>query len=327
MKAIPPGNRRLVLPITLIVAVLHFGCGQRKMDAIGKDRSAGEKDVVTFTQSSSSTECYDFVEVTMHVAKPVARNPFTDVSVFGHFKQLDQANNFSVDGFCDSPDGSVFRVRFMPSKPGDYTYSVTYRQGDFERVYSGMFKAVQGKRRGILRVDPNYPWHFIWEGSGEHCFVNGTTAFFLMGWDNEQVIRDCIERLNRLEVNRIRVLLDGRTDHFWTEPIRPNNEFHAYVNPWEAWRPADVKHPQFDYTRFNCSYWQKFERMLHYAGEKGTIVSVIFAFNDTKVHPAADSEDERLYLRYAVARLGAFANISWDLGDDLACRIFYKCIR
>jgi collagenase-like protein with putative collagen-binding domain/uncharacterized protein DUF4038 len=35
------------------------------------------------------------------------------------------------------------------------------------------------------------------------------------------------------------------------------------------------------------------------------------------VHPAADSEDERLYFRYAVARLGAFANISWDLGDDL----------
>jgi hypothetical protein len=35
------------------------------------------------------------------------------------------------------------------------------------------------------------------------------------------------------------------------------------------------------------------------------------------VHPAAGSEDERRYFRYAVARLGPFANITWDLGDDL----------
>jgi len=63
--------------------------------------------------------------------------------------------------------------------------------------------AVEGKYRGILRVDPGHPWHFIWERSGEHCFVNGTTAFLLMGWDSEQMIRDCIDRLRGFKVNRI----------------------------------------------------------------------------------------------------------------------------
>jgi hypothetical protein len=28
-------------------------------------------------------------------------------------------------------------------------------------------------------------------------------------------------------------------------------------------------------------------------------------------------EDERRYLQYIVARLGAFSNLTWDLGDDL----------
>jgi hypothetical protein len=71
----------------------------------------------------------------------------------------------------------------MPFKLGDYAYSVTYRHGNFERVHSGAFKAIEGRCSGILRVDPGYSWHFIWEGSGKHFFLNGTTAFLLMGWD------------------------------------------------------------------------------------------------------------------------------------------------
>jgi hypothetical protein len=47
------------------------------------------------------------------------------------------------------------------------------------------------------------------------------------------------------------------------------------------------------------------------------IISVIFGWNDTKVHPAADSKDERRYFSYTVARLAPFSNVTWDLGDDI----------
>jgi uncharacterized protein DUF4038/uncharacterized protein DUF5060 len=317
MEGSPPGNHYSLLTLILMAVVAQYGCGETNSDPIDTERSLPQPDEVTFSQSSSDTECYDFAEVAINVARPAVRNPFTDVIVSGRFKQLDQGNEIVVDGFCDSPDGSIFRIRFMPSKPGDYAYSVTYRHGDFECEKNGKFKAVQGKRSGILRVDPDYRWHFIWEGSGNHCFVNGTTAFLLVGWDSEQVIRKSIDRLHELEVNRVRVLLDGRTDHFWTEPIKPGNGFRAHLNPWLAKRPDDVTDPEFDYSRFNCPYWQKFERMLQYAREKEMIVSVIFGWNDTAVHPAAGSADERLYFRYAAARFGAYANVTWDLGDDL----------
>ena len=317
MKGNPSASRYLLIPFILLLAVLLSGCSKKESDPIAKDKSTGQGEEVTFSQSAASTGCYDFVEVVMNIAKPVARNPFKHVTVSGHFSQVGQGDDLIVEGFCDSPDGSIFRVRFMPTKRGDYAYSVKYRHGDFERVNEGTFKVVEGKRRGILRVDPNYPWHFIWDGSGEHCFVNGTTAFLLMGWDSEQVIRDCIDRLHALAVNRIRVLLAGRTDHFWTEPIRPGNGFRAYLNPWVAKWPDDLRIPRVDYTRFNCPYWQKFERMLDYAREKEMIVSVIFGWNDTRVHPGAGSADEGRYFRYAAARLAAFANVTWDLGDDL----------
>jgi hypothetical protein len=47
------------------------------------------------------------------------------------------------------------------------------------------------------------------------------------------------------------------------------------------------------------------------------IVSLVLDMGDSRVHPAAGGEDEHRFIRYAVARFGAFSNITWDLGDDL----------
>ena len=78
------------------------------------------------------------------------------------------------------------------------------------RRLTGSFTATDGHRRGPIRVDPKYPWHFIWEGTGEHYFFNGTTAFWLVGWRDDHVIEYSIERLRHLKVNRIRALVAGR---------------------------------------------------------------------------------------------------------------------
>ncbi len=274
---------------------------------------------VTFSQPSPTIEAYDFVEIAIQVASPDMRNPFTEAVVTGSFGQAGSTERLTVDGFCDSADGTVYRIRFMPSQPGDFAYTIAYHQGNFEKSYSGAFRALDGHRRGILRVDPKYPWHFLWEGTGEHYFFNGTTAFLMMGWQDDNVIRGIIDRLHGLKVNRIRLMLAARVVFsYWGEPIVPNREFHAYLNPWVAERPDDVTHPGFDYTSFDVPYWQKFERMLSYAREKDMIISVILDWNDSgRVHPAAGSEDELRYFRSAAARLSAYSNVNWDLGDDI----------
>lgn len=303
--------------IILLLTSLQWSCSEPRSG--GKDTAQPTAlPNMSFSQSSESIEVYDFIEITINVDKPVAQNPFRDVGVTGSFGKSGHVEEYAVEGFSDSADGSIFRIRFMPTEPGDYVYSVTYWQDNLQKVHEGQFKAVNAERRGIVQVDPIYPWHFIWKGTGEHYFLNGTTAFLLMGWDDEKIIRDSLNRLHAFDVNRVRVLLEGRSDHFWTEPIKPGKGFRAYLNPWIAKRPDDVQNPGFDFTRFNVPYWQKFERMLKYAREKDIIVSVIiFGWNDTPVHPVASSEDERRYLRYVVARLGAYSNVTWDLGDDL----------
>jgi hypothetical protein len=272
---------------------------------------------VSFSQASPAVEAYDFVEVAANVSWPHVRNPFSDATFKGWFEAADGRGRWPVEGFCDSEDGSVFRIRFMPSVAGDYRYFVEYQQDGGHSTSTGTFHASDGHRRGPIRVDPEYPWHFLWEGTGEHYFFNGTTAYWLVGWSDEKVIRNSLERLRQLKINRLRVTVAGRADKYYGEPIMVGPNWTFYVTPWPAQQADDIFHPGFDYTRFYIPYWQKFERMLRFARERDMIISVVLDMNDSRVHPAAGSEDEYNFLHYAVARFAAFSNVNWDLGDDL----------
>jgi hypothetical protein len=272
---------------------------------------------VVFTQSAPAVAVFDFIEVTARVGAPAVKNPFTDASISGEFEAAGSRKQVAVEGFCDSADGSLYRIRFMPSKSGKYTFHVTFKAGAVAQNYSGAFTAVDQHRRGPLRVDPAYPWHFIWEGTGEHYFFNGTTAFWLMGWRDDHVIQYSIDRLHRLQVNRIRVTIAGRENNFFGERVMIGPEWTCLLSPWPARDASDFSHPGFDYSRFSVSYWQKFDRMLRYARERNMIISLVLDMNDSHMHPAAGSEDERRFIRYAVNRFSAFSNITWDLGDDL----------
>ena len=272
---------------------------------------------VSFSQPVESVEAFDFIELSANLERPDAGNPFTDARLFGSFGKTGGSARTAVEGFCDSVDGSLFRIRFMPSSPGDYTYSVTYQQGDFQTSHTGRFRVDKGHRRGPIRVDPKFPWHFTWEGTGEHYFHNGTTAFYLPGWRDERIIFNSIERLHRLKINRLRVFLAGAIDIFWGEPIMTGDNFTTFLRPWIAKEPKSLGSPGIDYTRFDISYWQKWERMLRFARERDVIISAIMDTYTHKAQAPAGSENERRYFRYAASRLSAFSNITWDLGDDL----------
>ncbi|HYG34498.1 MAG TPA: DUF4038 domain-containing protein [Clostridia bacterium] len=282
----------------------------------------GAEPRVEIAPSADSVKCYDFLEVVLNVPSPSAKNPFTDVIVEGSFG-LPGETPRAVDGFCDSPDGRIFRIRFMPVKAGTYNYTVKYREGAFEKAHKGSFQANEERRKGILRIDPEFPWHFQWEGSKERYFWNGTTTYWLAGWDDDN-IRQIIDRLDRLKITRVRAALNGRVKdgHAWLENVLPTDKFSFLLNPWVAKNPTSVEEPGFDVTRFNVEYWQKWERLLEHARSKDMIVSVIFYVDGRR--PGVDpfgktgmgGADEQRYYRYAVARFAPFANVMWDISNE-----------
>ncbi|ACB76227.1 DUF5060 domain-containing protein [Opitutus terrae] len=277
---------------------------------------------VEFAASADRVGCYDFVEVTLHVAQPTGGNPFTDVTVAGTFG-LSGETPIAVDGFCDSADGRVFRIRFMPAKPGAYDYTVTYREGGFAQQHRGQFQAVDQRNRGLVRLDPEYPSHFQWEGTQERFFWNGTTAYFLAGWD-DATIRDAIERLDLHKITRIRAALAGRVadGRTWFEPVEPSDKFTFRLEPWVAANSASLEQPGFDVSRFNVGYWQKWEKLLAETRARDMAVSVVFYVDGSRpgVDPFGKSGmggvDEQRYYRYAIARFGAYANVMWDLANE-----------
>jgi hypothetical protein len=272
---------------------------------------------VTFGPTPASVQAYDFAEVSVSVTAPDAANPFMDVTLSGSFGKTGEAARVAVEGFCDSTDGSLFKIRFVPTSPGDYTYQVIYRQGTFEKSATGTFRATDGHRRGPIRVDKSNPWHFVWEGTGEHYFFNGTTAFWIAGWRDDRVIESIIDRLRRLKVNRIRALVNGSANIYWGEPVMTGENFSMMLRPWVSKDPDSFDRPGIDFTRFNVAYWQKWERMARYARDRDVIMSAIIDISTHSTQATSGSDDERRYVRYAVARLSAFSNVTWDLGDDL----------
>jgi len=277
---------------------------------------------IIFAQNTQQVEIYDFIEITLNLKKPVAPNPFTDVVVKGEFSDP-TGKKIQVDGFCDSPVGSLFKVRFMPSIPGDYTYSVVFRSGDKEELSTGSFKAVGSNRKGVVRVDKNYPFHFIWEGTGEHFFWNGTTTYCLLGWHDDNTIFQIIDRLSSLKVNYLRVAINNRIDSVESEPlVKHTDKFTFTLNPWLSKITQAADKQESDVTRFNLDFWQHCEKAVAYARSKNVIISIIFYVDGYRegVDPFgkenSGNNDEKRYYQYTVSRLSAYSNIMWDISNE-----------
>lgn len=273
---------------------------------------------IEFALSSEQVEVYDFAEVLLTTDEPVG-DPFRAAQVTG------QLDGTPVAGFCDSADGTLYRIRFLATAPGEHRYTVRLRIGDAEWARSGVFLARPANARGLLGVDEEYPFHFVWRGTGEHCFINGTTAYCMAGL-SEELIRSALNRLAQLGINRVRVSLspprvaDGGA---WFEPVKPREGFTFLYGPWVAANPNSVEDPRWDTSRFDVDYWRKFEGLLAHARSLGILVSVIFYTDGARPgsYPfardlALPSQEELLYYQYAAARLAAYSNVMWDLTNE-----------
>jgi|WetSurSiteA1Bulk_404760.scaffolds.fasta_scaffold01098_1 hypothetical protein len=281
------------------------------------------KDGFTLDQLQAEVELYDNIELEIKSSLDF-KNPFTDVTILGCFTDSNGRTD-TIEGFCDDPGGKYFRIRYMPRVTGSFKYRVLIRTAGRNLEFKGDFLALFSGRKGPLQVDSSYPWHMIYEGTGEHFFWNATTAYWMMGWKDDKIIHDAIDRLAFLGVNRIRVAINGRSEGGirWYEPlVKESAEFTFLLNPWMAASPASLDNPDFDVTRFNVPYWQKLDRLVRHARDADIIVSLIF-YVDGRDHGCdpfkeenMGNEDEQRYYRYAVARYAGFPNIMWDVTNE-----------
>ncbi len=290
---------------------------------------------VSFDIEPRTVSRFDSVEFEVAVKKSLVQNPFTDPRLV--LRITDKADRaIEVAGFCAAADGTVFKARWMPKEAGEYSFKYEFWTGTGPALMGavsakGTLVVKESKNAGPVKVDKDSPHHFVRAGSGEHYFWNGTTTYWLLGVQDDAKIAAAIDRLAKLKVNRIRVALNARTKdgNRWFEPqVTDGKDFKFRVDPWPAKNKDSVDDPQFDTSRFNIPMWDKLDKLVRHADTKGVVVSVIFHLDgqDKGVDPFnggkkkgegyADYKAEEAYYRYAVARLGGFSNVMWDVTNE-----------
>jgi len=253
----------------------------------------------------TTVDRYAVFEVVLRVDRPVAKSPFTQVTVSGEFKP-EAGEPLNVSGFCDSSQGTVFRLRFCPQGVGDYSFTITYEDRAGSEEFTGRFTSVEAGRKGFIRVDPDYPNHFMYDNGG-HPFICSKTAWVIGDSDNWQGFLD--KMIPRKE-NCIRFGIE--TDYY-------HSTIGKDVWPWGGSRSNPVL------SRFNPAVWHKLESIITYADERGILSEPVIFCTMRRDNPMSPDPDMELYCDYLLARLSAYTSvITWQLYNEYASAKSYQ---
>lgn len=257
-------------------------------------------------------ERWDILEVTLK--GPEDGNPFVDQWVKGVFR----GKNETVEtmGFYDGQ--GVYKVRFMPSFQGEYTYETS---GSFpEAATSGTFTVTPAKEgnHGPVRVANTY--HFAYE-DGTPYYSVGTTCYV---WPHqpEAVRQKTLEELSKGYFNKMRFcVFPKHYIHNFKDPVT----FPYEGTPVDASGlteenfaySVDFSENHWDFTRFNPEHFRRVERAIGELRDRGIEADLIV------MHPydrwgfsAMSREADDLYWNYVIARFSAYRNLWWSLANE-----------
>ena len=257
-------------------------------------------------------ERWDILEVTLK--GPENGNPFVDQWIKGVFR----GKNETVEtmGFYDGQ--GVYKVRFMPSFQGEYTYETS---GSFpEAATSGTFTVTpaKGGNHGPVRVANTY--HFAYE-DGTPYYSVGTTCYV---WPHqpEAVRQKTLEELSKGYFNKMRFcVFPKHYIHNFKDPVT----FPYEGTPVDASGlteenfaySVDFSENHWDFTRFNPEHFRRVERAIGELRDRGIEADLIV------MHPydrwgfsAMSREADDLYWNYVIARFSAYRNLWWSLANE-----------
>lgn len=251
-------------------------------------------------------------------------NPFRDYEIKGCFEGA--GRTITVDGFYDGE--GVYKVRFMPAAEGIYKYSIA---GSFsDKVTEGRFEvSAPSSNRNHGRVHVVDQTALAYE-DGTPYYSIGTTCY---AWvhQSEELQEQTLRTLSENAFNKIRFcFFPKHYDYNRKEPIsypfeRGQGEGidKALVEKEEKERVVypGVKVPvmdlAFDYTRPNVEHFKRFDLRIRQLRDMGIEADMIlmhpydrWGLNDMN-REACDA-----YIRYVVARYGAFRNVWWSLSNE-----------
>jgi hypothetical protein len=229
---------------------------------------------------------------------PAEGNPFTDVRLSAVF--TDGTHTHEVAGFYDG-DG-VYRVRFMPEATGAWRFETKSNRWPLTGQL-GTFSVTPPKpgNHGPVRVHNTF--HFAY-ADGTPFKQIGTTIY---NWLDapEEVQEETLRTLAGAPFNKARMLVTQ-------QPTSYQQKFAPPRWPFAGKPPHD-----WDLARFNPEFFQHYEKRLAQLRDLGIEADLIL-FNPYGKwgFETMDAAGDERYVRYVVARFGAFRNVWWSLANE-----------
>ncbi|MFH1718343.1 MAG: DUF5060 domain-containing protein [Planctomycetota bacterium] len=241
--------------------------------------------------------------------------PSRDIDFWVRFRHESGSAEYKIHGFWDGDgktgtSGSVFKVRFCPTKTGRWNLVEVYsnRQELHGRNEGESVTAVASEHPGFWVVDSDGPgrrWYMRSDGS--HPYIFGNTHYtFLSGYYTD----------GKPSGNDIVADIAGNAEYF--KKLRFSLYGDRYPNPDEKPFFDDDGHPT---DRGDCSHrpnprWfnQRVDLAVRTAWDHDLIADLIVCGPDTKesrsvLHAANNGGDAEPFLKYIAARYGSYPNV------------------
>lgn len=242
-------------------------------------------------------------------------NPFTDYTITAHFSGKNESR--TVDGFYDGE--GIYRVRFMPSFEGEYSFRVS---GSFsEEIHEGTFTVTPAgaANHGPVRVSRIF--HFAYE-DGKPYYSLGTTCY-VWNLQSQALQEQTLESLKNGPFNKIRFCIwPKHYDYNLNEPVSypyegtPMDSSVLTSENFLEYQGCPSGN-SFDYKRFNPKHFQHIDSCVEKLRDMGIQADLIV------MHPydrwgfsQMDAECDSLYWKYVIARLAAYRNVWWSLANE-----------
>ncbi len=240
-------------------------------------------------------------------------NPFQDVSLDATFTGPGNTV-LKVPGFYDG--GNTWKVRFAPTKVGNWTYVTSSPDAKLGNV-SGSVTCIantQANVHGRISVDAANPHHFRYEDG---------TPYFLLGGEIDWLALIDISDATLVKAKRIidmyaaagftQILMNG---YAWDTAWKPGKSGPDDYGPPDmfAWAGSNGTP---DHSKLNAAYWDHYDKVIDYMFQKG-MVAYIFCkvYNKSVNWPAKGSKDDELYFSNLAARYQAYPNIVWSFSKE-----------
>lgn len=228
---------------------------------------------------------------------PRSGNPFIDVELSAIFSQ--GARSVTVAGFYDG-DG-VYKVRFMPDAVGVWNYETrSNHPGLNGKTGRCTVAAPAAGNHGPVRVANTF--HFAY-ADGSPYWQLGTTCY---AWihQGEALQRQTLRTLAGAPFNKLRMT------------VFPTAEEQSQLGlyPFEGTPPSG-----WDLARFNPAFFHHLEQCVASLQALGIEADLILFHPYDRGHYGFDhlpAEVNERYLRYLVARLGAYRNVWWSMANE-----------